>query len=49
MEDFIETQNHLWKQIEEEYGIKFRLADGSFRPVNEWLDDIYDGRYIYLW
>lgn len=30
-----------WKTIEEEFGIKFRLADGSFRPVNEWLDDIY--------
>ncbi len=30
-----------WETIEEEFGIKFKLADGSFRPVNEWLDDIY--------
>jgi len=41
MEDFVKTQNSLWEQIEKEYGIKFKLADGSFRPVNEWLDDIY--------
>lgn len=30
-----------WETIEKEFGIKFKLADGSFRPVNEWLDDIY--------
>ena len=41
MENLAQSQNHIWKRIEEEYGIKFKLADGSFRPVNEWLDDIY--------
>lgn len=30
-----------WETLEKEFGIKFKLADGSFRPVNEWLDDIY--------
>lgn len=30
-----------WEQLEKEYGIKFRLEDGTFRPVNEWLDDLY--------
>ena len=41
MDETKETQSYLWEQLEKEYGIKFRLADGSFRPVNEWLDDIY--------
>lgn len=31
----------LWLQLGEEYGIEFFLRDGSFRPVNEWLDDLY--------
>jgi hypothetical protein len=31
----------LWLQLGEEYGIEFCLRDGSFRPVNEWLDDLY--------
>lgn len=30
-----------WETLEKEFGIKFKLADGSFRPVNEWLDDVY--------
>ena len=30
-----------WETLEKEFGIKFKLEDGSFRPVNEWLDDIY--------
>lgn len=31
----------LWLQLGEEYGIEFFLQDGSFRPVNELLDDLY--------
>ena len=30
-----------WEQLEKEYNIKFKLEDGTFRPVNEWLDDMY--------
>lgn len=30
-----------WEQLEKEYNIKFKLEDGTFRPVNEWLDDLY--------
>lgn len=30
-----------WDLLEQEFGIKFRLADGTFRQVNEWLDDVY--------
>ncbi len=30
-----------WEEIEEKIGIKCKLQDGSFRPVNEWLDDLY--------
>lgn len=30
-----------WEQLEKQYGIKFKLEDGTFRPVNEWLDDLY--------
>ena len=30
-----------WEQLEKEYDIKFKLKDGTFRPVNEWLDDVY--------
>lgn len=30
-----------WEDLEKKYNIKFRLQDGAFRPVNEWLDDIY--------
>lgn len=30
-----------WKELEKEYGIKLRLKNGDFRPVNEWLDDLH--------
>ena len=30
-----------WESLEKEYNIKFRLENGEFRPVNEWLDDLY--------
>lgn len=30
-----------WEELEDLFDIKFKLADGNFRPVNEWLDDIY--------
>ena len=30
-----------WEQLEKEYNIKFKLENGTFRPVNEWLDDMY--------
>ena len=30
-----------WEDLEKTYKIKFKLEDGTFRPVNEWLDDIY--------
>ena len=30
-----------WESLEKEYNIKFRLKNGEFRPVNEWLDDLY--------
>ena len=30
-----------WEQLEKEYNIKFRLENGEFRSVNEWLDDLY--------
>ena len=30
-----------WEQLEKEYNIKFRLENGEFRPINEWLDDLY--------
>ena len=30
-----------WEQLETIFGIKFKLEDGTFRPVNEWLDDLY--------
>ena len=30
-----------WGSLEKEYNIKFRLENGEFRPVNEWLDDLY--------
>ena len=30
-----------WLSLEQKYGIRFVLKDGSFRPVNEWLDDLY--------
>ena len=29
------------ESLEKEYNIKFRLENGEFRPVNEWLDDLY--------
>ena len=30
-----------WESLEKEYNIQFRLENGEFRPVNEWLDDLY--------
>lgn len=30
-----------WRELEQKYNIKFILKNGAFRPVNEWLDDIY--------
>ena len=30
-----------WEQLERTYKIIFKLKNGEFRPVNEWLDDIY--------
>ena len=30
-----------WESLEKEYNIKFKLENGEFRPVNEWLDDLY--------
>ena len=30
-----------WEELETLFGIKFKLEDGTFRPVNEWLDDLY--------
>lgn len=30
-----------WEEIEKYSGIKIKLEDGGFRPVNEWLDDLY--------
>lgn len=30
-----------WIELEQQYGIRFLLKDGTFRPVNEWLDDLY--------
>lgn len=30
-----------WEELEKMSGIKFKKEDGSFRPVDEWLDDLY--------
>lgn len=30
-----------FQEIEKTFNICFTLKDGSFRPVNEWLDDLY--------
>lgn len=30
-----------WEELEEIYGIPFKLENGEWRPVNEWLDDVY--------
>lgn len=30
-----------WEELEEIYGISFKLESGEWRPVNEWLDDVY--------
>lgn len=30
-----------WEELENIYGIKFKLGNGTFRPANEWLDDLY--------
>lgn len=37
----MENNSVTWEQLEKEYNIKFRLENGEFRPVNEWLDDLY--------
>ena len=37
----MKTISVTWEQLEKKYNIKFRLEDGTFRPVNEWLDDLY--------
>ena len=37
----MENNSVTWEQLEKEYDIKFRLENGEFRPVNEWLDDLY--------
>ena len=34
-------ENVTWEVLEKVYDIKFRLENGEFRPVNEWLDDLY--------
>lgn len=34
-------QPYKWEDLETKYNLKFKLKDGSFRPVNEWLDDLY--------
>lgn len=30
-----------WTKLERECGISFRKPNGEFKPVNEWLDDLY--------
>ena len=30
-----------WEELENKYKIRFKDKDGKFRPVNEWLDDVY--------
>lgn len=30
-----------WEELEEIYGIPFKLKNGEWRPVNEWFDDVY--------
>lgn len=33
--------SNKWFEIEEKYNIRFTNEDGSFRTVDEWLDDLY--------
>ena len=37
----MENKLMTWEELEEKFGIKFKLENGKFRPVNEWLDDLY--------
>ena len=30
-----------WEELENKYKIRFKDKDGKFRPINEWLDDVY--------
>lgn len=30
-----------WEDLEQKYKIKFKLSNGEFRPIDEWLDDLY--------
>lgn len=36
-----ENAQVAWNEFEEKYGVKVFLKDGTFRPMNEWLDDLY--------
>ena len=36
-----DSEKITWEQLEKEYKLKFKLKNGEFRPVNEWLDDLY--------
>jgi hypothetical protein len=30
-----------WKEIEDRYHLSFHLQNGDFKPLDEWLDDVY--------
>lgn len=30
-----------WDFLEQHFGIRFKNEDGSFRPINEWLKDVW--------
>lgn len=30
-----------WEELENKYKIRFKDENKKFRPVNEWLDDVY--------
>lgn len=30
-----------WAELGQKLGISFIKIDGSFKPINEWLDDLY--------
>lgn len=30
-----------WDKLGKQCGLSFRKPDGTFKPVNEWLDDLY--------
>lgn len=40
-DEAMQNSVEAWIELEQQYGIKFLLKDGTFRPVNEWLDDLY--------